>query len=151
RQFVEVTRPRGAEVAPPKAGDPVLIDPRHEDPLEMMGLDLDTFRFLPKGSQRSRNYQRAQYTIDLLCLNSRPELPMAREEAYKDYSARLEQYITAKQKGKPASLLQRYRDALKRMRHPTVWQEMKRQQSLIPELRALFAEAPEALKWYKSV
>lgn len=31
--------------------------------------------------------------------------------------------------------------------YPTVWKEMKRQHDLIPALKALFAEAPEALRW----
>ncbi len=36
---------------------------------------------------------------------------------------------------------------LRRTYHPTVWAEMKRQRSLLPELRALFQAAPEALEW----
>jgi hypothetical protein len=33
------------------------------------------------------------------------------------------------------------------MGHPTVWREMQRQAQLIPELRRLFEQAPEALTW----
>jgi hypothetical protein len=33
------------------------------------------------------------------------------------------------------------------MGHPTVWHEMKRQGSFIPELQPLFDRAPEALRW----
>ena len=38
-------------------------------------------------------------------------------------------------------------DGLKSMPHPTVWAEMKRQYTLLPDIHALFSRAPEALNW----
>ena len=43
--------------------------------------------------------------------------------------------------------LTRLADGIGDTPHPTVWREMKRQHALIPELRGLFADVPEALAW----
>lgn len=146
--FTEVTRRKGDPLIAPESGAPVLIDPRTEDALEYMELDLvDTFYFLPIGAPDSRDYQRAEYTITVLRLNERDILPTARKEAFCSYRARLVEYIRERDRGVPAEQLNTLVEALQRMGHPTVWIEMKRQQRLIPSLKALFDIAPEALNW----
>jgi uncharacterized protein (TIGR02646 family) len=146
--IVDVTRRRSAPIVEPEAGSPVLIDPRREDPLQFMELDLlGTFLFLPNNPPGSRDYERARYTIDVLRLNDRDVLLKARKEAYDSYEARLARYIALRKQGHSIAQLKNRVRALKRMQHPTVWKEMKRQQELIPNLRDLFAEAPEALQW----
>ena len=146
--FTDVTRKRSDPVVEPEPGSPVLINPRWEDPLRFMELDLrDTFIFLPTKPKGSTDYHRAEYTIQVLRLNDRDVLLKARKEAYDSYEARLSQYITIRDRGESTPRLKNRIRALKRMQHPTVWREMKRQHDLIADLKKLFAEAPEALDW----
>jgi len=147
-ELTEIGRKRGTPVVPPISGEPVFIDPRCEDPLHYMALDVrDTFFFVALADEGTSDYQRAQYTIDVLGLNKRDALPAARKEAYGSYRARLREYIREEQAGAPAERLKVLIHALQGMQHPTVWREMQRQSSVIDELRGLFAQAPEALGW----
>jgi uncharacterized protein (TIGR02646 family) len=132
---------------PPIRGADVFIDPRREDPQQFIALDIETFRFLPLGVPGSQDRQRAEYTIDVLKLNAREELVEAREEAYHNFRARLAEYVQAKAAGRTPPELTNMENAIRRMRHPTVWREMKRRQAQIAELTALFAQAPESLDW----
>jgi uncharacterized protein (TIGR02646 family) len=146
--FTDVTRKRGDTIKPPVKGDPVLINPRREDPLDFMELELrDTFFFLPIDEEGSREYQRADYTIKVLRLNDRDDLTIARAEAFGSYKARLYEYVGRRDSGATRNQLQELVRALRRMHHPTVWREMKRQRNLIGEIGELFEQAPEALEW----
>ena len=148
QQLIDITRRQGQPILPPETGQPALLDPRFEDPFNFMELDLlGTFYFLPIATLTSKDYQRADYTIETLQLNDRDYLLAAREEAFYSYEARLSQYVEQKQSGVSETELKSRIIALRRMQHPTVWQEMKRQHVLIPSLKALFARAPEALSW----
>ncbi len=147
-QFRDVKRKPGDPVVPPAAGDDVLIDPRSENPLDYLELDLaGTFLFLsvPGGDQRTT--KRAEYTIELLRLNERDLLIDARRQAFGSYVARLHRYRQRKADGADAAELDQLADGIRSMSHPTVWQEMKRQQDLHRELRKLFKDVPEALDW----
>ena len=147
RKPVEVSRAHGDPVKPPRKGEPVLIDPRGEDPMDFLILDLrDTFRFMPRGRSGSSDYERADYTLRILQLNREP-LMVARAGAFRAYNALLFEYITLRERGTPRSKLQLRIQAIQRAVHPTVWQEMKRQRRDFPELRPLFRKAPEALAW----
>ena len=146
--LVEVSRRHGQPIVPPERGDPVLIDPRTENPLDYLQLDLlGTFLFLPAGTVGSREFCRASYTIRVLRLNDRDYLLAARREAFLSYRARLVEYVAKKESGISGTKLNRLVTALRSMGHPTVWHEIKRQHSLIPELNALFDKAPEAVHW----
>lgn len=143
-----VTRPRNAPVVPPPAGAYALFDTRIEDPLNFLHLDLlGTFYFIPRAGLNDEARNRAEYTIELLTLNTRDYLPQARAEAYASYRARLVEYLQRREDGRPQAELDSLINALQRMQHPTVWHEMKRQQALIPALVTLFTEAPEAFGW----
>ncbi len=141
----------------PPAGNALLINPRVEDPFEFMMLDLrDTFFFIPIAPPNTKQWERADHTIELLKLNEEDVLPAAREEAYENYIARLEKYIDQKSKSKPPEVLHRLVHSITKMRHPTVWHEMKRQthvgfrEPIPPNIRymkELFLAAPEALEW----
>ncbi|HXD32267.1 MAG TPA: hypothetical protein VN643_14195 [Pyrinomonadaceae bacterium] len=144
----DITRGRGEPIVEPELGSPVLINPRWEDPLRFMELDLlDTFFFLPTKPKGSRDWERADYTIKVLKLNERDVLLKARKEAYDSYEARLSHYITLRKEGEAETRLRTSVRALRRMQHPTVWKEMKRQHHVIPALSRLFVDAPEALAW----
>jgi len=146
--LVNVTRAPKSPVVPPEAGEPALINPRWENALKFIELDLvDTFFFLPTKKVGTKDYQRAEYTSEVLRLNDREALRVARKEAYDSYVARLDQYIRRRDAGSSKKELGRLVRALKRMQHPTVWKEIKRQYPYISELNALFVQAPEAKKW----
>ena len=91
--LTEVARPQDAAIVPPIAGDPVLLDPRSEDPCEYLALDLrDTFWFVPRARRGTREFERAKYTIKILRLNANDALPKTRQQAYKDFRAHLSHY-----------------------------------------------------------
>lgn len=147
--YVEVTRPRNAPVVMPQAGDPALINPRAEDPLQYMALDIiDTFEFVPLGDDTQIGYRRAEFTIDVLHLNDRDELVAARRLQYEAYSAMLERYANRREGGAPVVVLEEYRDeVILRQPHPTVLREMQRR-STFGELAQLFGRLPaEAVDW----
>lgn len=144
----DVTRGHNDPIEPPPTGDDVLIDPRSEDPLDYIELDLaGTFFLLPAADDDTRAASRAKYTIELLQLNDRDFLVAARREAFRNYLARLRWYRRRKSEGAERDELESMADDIRRMSHPTVWQEMKRQRHLHPHLKELFENAPEALDW----
>jgi len=146
--LIDVTRPRGAPVRAPSAGDGALIDPRGENPKDFLELDLGgTFYFLAVEGLPPRQRTRADYTIDILGLNSRDVLVSARRNAFGSYLARLEQYAERRMNGGPAEEMVVLVEDLLATPHRTVWLEMQRQQQLYPKLQLLFAAAPEALTW----
>ncbi len=148
RKPMEVGRRAGAPLKPPRQGTPVLIDPRHEDPLTFLMLDLrGTFLFMPVAAKGSKDHARAEYTLNVLRLNSREFLPAARAEAFSGYRARLSEYVSLREQGAPHAALARRIHSIQHAAHPTVWKEMQRQHPLHPELRDLFRKAPEALGW----
>lgn len=145
-QLVDVTRPRGGAIVAPARGDMALIDPRRENPLDFMMLDLrDTFEFTSIATAGSVDDLRAAYTIDVLRLNERDYLISARENAFSGFRARLSEYITRRDAGANRSELKRLREGIQRAPHPTVWAEMVRQQAHHRPIKDLFDQAPEAL------
>jgi|ERR1700686_3029618 len=144
----EITRAQALAGTGPPKGDPVIIDPRKEDPLSFFELDLrDTFQFVPAYGLPYRQKQRALYTSRILRLNERDLLVEARRTAYGSYVARLKEYTTEKAKSPTSKKLALYIEGLRRMDHPTVWKEIQRQNARFPSLALLFNEAPEALGW----
>jgi hypothetical protein len=143
RSFVEVKRlPRGA-VTPPEEGLAMLIDPRREDPMRSLILDLRfPFHYAPRHERGCLARARAAYTIEVLQMNREPR-PRRRQRAYGEYLARLKEYVVETDAG-ARERLSRW---IQTNHHPTVWREMQRQHGRIDELRALFERAPEALSW----
>ncbi len=149
RAIVSVGRRRGEPIVPPVAGDPVLLSPRHEDPLALLHLDLKgTFHFLPRAPRGTEDHDRADYTIKTLRLNVRDYLPKQRREYHGNYLARLKDYVRTLQEGgdKGRRRLVRITTRIQGMAHPSVWSEMKRQHQGFPELARLFSLAPDALR-----
>ncbi len=145
-RLVDVSRPRRARIAPPASGESALIDPRKEDPLEFLMLDLrDTFQLTPLPNPGTVEHKRASYTIDVLRLNERDLLVAAREDAFGSYRARLSEYIQQRDSGVSDRKLARLKAGFRRAPHATVWAEMKRQHRHHAELAELFGWAPEAL------
>ena len=142
-----VTRPRGAAIEPPTPGDPAFINPRFENPRDLITMDLlGTFLMLPKVDLEADQASRAEFTIETLDLN-RDFLPAARRNAFGGYCARLSQYRTRRESGATELELEALRLDLLQTPHPTVWEEMKCQADGIPEISELFRLVPEARSW----
>ena len=144
--LVDVTRLRRARVTPPRKGAATLIDPRHENPLDFIVLDLrNTFEFTPVADVGTVEYRRADYTIDLLRLNDRDYLREGRRNAMKTYRAPLAKYVGLRRAERPDRDRAQVKRCIRCNPHPTVWAEMKRQHGHHDSLATLFHAAPEAL------
>ena len=147
-QLIDVTRKRKAAVIPPTDGQAAFINPRFENPLNYLQLDLlGTFYFQPLAPVGTVDHDRADCTIEILELNDRDELIAARCEAFNAYRDRVDAYGNARDRGASVADLHRMSDSIQHMRHPTVWAEMKRQRDRVPSLQSLFQRVPEALNW----
>lgn len=147
---VDVTRARGAPVTPPTPGEPAFINPRADDPLDFLTMDLlGTFLVLPRDGLPDAAADRADFTIETLNLN-RDLLLEARSNAFGGYRARLTEFGSRRDAGASAVELEGLRSDLLATPHPTVWEEMKRQAPSIPRLEELFATVPEALAWTRA-
>lgn len=149
---IDITRARNAAVTPPLRGDPALINPRVEDPLTFLHLDLiQTFHFVPADELRPEPQRdalrcaRARYTLEVLRLNERPGLVQLRKQAYESYTSRLFEYAYLSQMNPHSPELADKLESLTRLSHRAVWESMKRQRAHIPRLAQLFALAPAAL------
>ena len=146
-RLVEVTRRRGDPIRRPRSGPPAPINPRDEDPLTFLDLEIvDTFMFLPREGLSEIDEARAEYTIEVLNLN-RDVLLDARRHAYGSFRALLREYRELRDHGASVAKLETLRDAIMDSPHPTVWREIQRQQPVVVELRALFQDVPEASDW----
>lgn len=151
--------------------DSVLINPKIDNPLEYLFLDLSSGIFIAHPNLTSaRNIERANYTLELLKIDVREGLKKARIKALKGFMDSLRRYILAKnannyeeleesmeelqpitftrslENEKTITCLSIQEDIVTR-NHPTVWKEMQRQASSFSKLNQLFAQAPEALEW----
>jgi uncharacterized protein (TIGR02646 family) len=142
-----------SNVFPLEDDQPLLIDPRSEDPMQFLSLDiLNTFWFSPHHSLKQNDFgrRRAEETIKILTLNSRGAQVRGRRGAFNSYRARLREYTALRDIGEPTKHLV---NDWYEVGHITVWREMQRWYSIErlrnrhPELATLFATAPEALTW----
>lgn len=156
-EVVEFIRKRGDPIVPPPAGPSGCINPRLEDPLELLDLDLGgqapsgetfdgTFNFMPAEGLGADNLARAAFSIDVLGLN-REVMCVARANAFGGFRARLVEYRVVQEQGGSEGQLARLRDDLLKTHHLTVFAEMRRQKQLLPEIDALFDAIPEAMAW----
>lgn len=126
---------------------PALLNPRYEDPMDFIKLDLNggTFEFGYIPLEKTAEYLRADVTVTWLGLNERG-LPQQRETAYEDYVLRLEEYVKGKRDSQSMAWLAAKEFGILRRGHITVFREMQRQWRDVPDLRRLFEAAPEAQK-----
>jgi len=139
----KLVRRRGAPRMPPPGGPAALIDPRREDPLDYLTIDLaDTCWILPRPGLDDLAQLRANYTIDLLELNRRDVLVSARRQACRDYLLRTREYASLA-RDTPTATRERLRAEIGRLHHRMVWEEMKHNADTIEDLRRHFDAAPE--------
>lgn len=132
-------------VEPPPAGIDRLIDPRAEDPSEFLTLDLETGVVVPRPGLTGLALHKAVQTIEVLRLN-RDILKRARVQHRRSYVARLKEYIQVRDEDERADP-EAHADEIRRMGHPMVWNEIRRQNEKYPGLHGLFVRAPEARDW----
>jgi uncharacterized protein (TIGR02646 family) len=159
--------------AVPPTKEVLMINPRTENPLDFLELNLRTGVFLEKHASPSRAFKQAEYTIEVLALNARDALREAREANTKTIFRKLQYAVCVKEattfadldtvvnKNEPfitldttrpladvqSELLESIRIAITEAPHPTIWVEIKRQHASIPRIADLFARLPEALNW----
>lgn len=139
--------------SPPNPGNDVFINPRQDDPMDFLDLDLGqaiqdgTFQYLPKYglSQGNVNYERANYTIEILGLN-RDFIVAERRNAALDFKARLYEYEQEKPRLSLQDLDQFKRD-FQQHSYPSVWNHIKAQHQSIPVINHFFQRFPEIYDW----
>ena len=141
-------RPLNWQPTEPPLGDPLLINPREENPLDYLWLDLSgTFRIDPlEDLDDPRLQRRAEYTRDELRLN-RDILVRARRRTFTTMRATLSDYGNEKEGKNRQERLVEIKQTVAGYWHRTVWAEMIRQKVLYPEIAELFLRVPEALMW----
>ncbi len=148
-----------------------LINPRLEDPNRFMLLNLQTFKYklLRNISEAERN--KAMKTIEILGLNTRPQLIKGRERAAVYYYARMERLVKVlnapnlvalKAALSPYDLIDESQDldsikaflkesfkaSIVTYKHPSVWHSIKIIASKTDrKWQHLFTQLPEALRW----
>lgn len=143
----DVTRARGETIVEPPTGEPALLDPRVDDPLDYLVLDIvDTFTFRPRPRISARKRARAEYTIELLRLNERSYLLEGRRTSYEALVCAL-QVASAARNADALADIQRPARVVAGTPHRCVWEEMKRQRAKLDELVPLFEAVPEAADW----
>lgn len=153
----EVIRTKNGPVVPPPIGVHALINPRCENPLDFMELDLGgvtqsgvvltpTFQFVVRDDICSEDQVRAEFTISVLGMN-REVIRSARENAFGGFRSRLREYASEVMVQANSDRLDLLRKDILKAPHLTVFSEMIRQNRFIPEINHLFSEAPHVLYW----
>jgi len=156
-EVVEFIRRRGRIAGPPPVGVSGFINPRAEDPLSFFELEMGgisrtgesidgTFELLPADGLTRHDYSRARFTIDVLGLN-REIIRVARINAYGGFRARLKEYVECKEHGNLQETLGRLKQDILSTPHLTVFAEMRRQRSHLPDIDNLIDRAPEIMTW----
>lgn len=165
---------KGRAFSLPASTDSVLVNPKVENPMDILFLELSTGLFVlhPNHNSTSREKTRFDYTVkEVLHLNA---YAVDRRESYQTFVTCLRNYIQAKFANSiellldlkdntqsiifrsfssdnletcRTSVLEDIRLSIPLRKHQTVWKEMQRQRTTIPNLQALFTQAPEALNW----
>ncbi len=171
-KVLDVKPPRGEFKAPPNE-DAAFLDPRKEDPMDFLWLDLTpgcpTFLFREKAEEGTRSFEKATRTLEILQLNKRNALREARKAAAQFFLATLRLYIKVKKaqnfneleplddfaeidkskdfEEEKTQIQANIQRDIRNHPHPTVWRELIRQRDHLPNTQALFMQAPEALEW----
>lgn len=156
-QVNEHFRGKKDPIVPPPHGISALINPRIEDPCELLELDLGgvtpqgqvlsgTFQFVPRSGISKSEEERVLFTIDVLGMN-REVVRAARQNAFGGYRARLVEYVKERNAGATQQQLQILKEDILNAPHLTVFSEMRYQRSWLPEIDRLLNSAPEVIGW----
>lgn len=153
----EIIRKTNDLVVAPTLGPSALINPRSEDPMKYLELDLGgvtsngtvlaaTFQFVIRDNIQPEDEVRAKFTIEVLGLN-REVIRVARQNAFGGFRARLKEYVVEAKSGGADDLLDTLRQDILKAPHITVLSEMMRQNIYLPEIKRLIDEVPHTLYW----
>jgi len=153
----EFVRKRGDPVIAPRAGTSGLVNPRAEDPMTVLELDLGgraidgtdlpaTFLFEPKFGLDAVQEARAKFTIDVLGLN-RELVRRSRRAAFRSFRSQLLEYTDMKGSGATNEELDEFRLGMLEMPHLTVFEEMRSQREFLPQIDDCMNRAPEIAEW----
>ncbi|MEO8153402.1 MAG: HNH endonuclease [Rhizobacter sp.] len=150
-ELIDVSRKPKDDVVPPVSGVHALVNPRIEDPLELLWLDFRTWRYVPKiDDEASAAWKRAAYTIRVLRLNDRDELVRGRRAASTNFVSRLHRWIEMRTRWSDEEQ-QGFVADFRAERYRGVWERLKRGSQapveVVREVEALLTEAPEARGW----
>jgi len=123
---------------PIPSGTHVFIDIRTEDPLNFLALDLKTGFLVPIGNALDK--ERGEFTKSLFDLNN-SSLADIRAAAYVTYCHYLNMFKDALNASDPYKA-NRLFNQIKKLNHPTVLVEMRRQTVALPHLQVLFQQIP---------
>ncbi len=145
--ILDITPIRNQPTQQPPNLPAALIDPRVEDPMRFLEIDIfGTFFYLPKDGLDNANKNKATYTIKVLRLNARSHLVSSRASAYHSYMALADYYGDLKHSNfVEQSILDGFVNIINLQNWPSVWFEMKRNRLLIPELDHILNLAPELI------
>lgn len=171
---IELQSGKGRDYIIPPSDESVLINPRTENPMDILFLNLPTGAYIlhPSLAYNDNAKIRFDYTVrEVLKLNA---YAADRRESYDTFVQCLRAYVCAKQsvstlelnhirkgllsvmfrpftshqfKKRKAAVCKDIRTSIPLRKHQTVWEEMKRQRKTINGLHQLFTQAPEALNW----
>ncbi len=158
----------------PATEDSAFINPREENPMDFLWLDLDygIFNIHPDfhEDENSRGFKKGEQTLKILKLNKREKLVAGRVSARKEYVHLLEEYIAIKKATdfeelkkavhncpevnesipfleEQQNIIASTKKQIKSHSHPTVWHELIRQKAFNPFFERLFSEVPEVILW----
>lgn len=169
---VENVTPKRGTYNAPANDDALFINQRAEDPLHFIELDLENqlFIFTERATKGTREFKKAQFTIELLGLNKRGALIEARKRAAGAYVHLISMYVgfkhsatfddlenakddfetldrTAHFASEKQRLLANAKQRIFNGDHPTVFRELLRQRGKLAKTNALVTAAPEILTW----
>jgi hypothetical protein len=123
---------------PPPSGRPAIINPRLDDPVLWLKLDLWRGEFIPVSEDKeSEDYILSKYVIDELINLNRAPLPTTRKNVFKMLLTTVISYVAQ------PNLAQNHESTIVNNVHRVVWLEMKRQK--VKPLDVLFANCEELL------
>lgn len=121
----DLQRVKNAPVIAPPKGKPLLINPRYENPMDYLQIDIArTFHVKPRPNLTDFDHERAQYTIKIFQLNTRPELPKWREDAFGNFIGWIDTYAVHKANGNNQAIEAHKRDLANKL-HLSIWEEMR--------------------------
>lgn len=158
----------------PESKDLAYIHPRFEDPMDLMQLnmwedgDLGDFIFYPLHSRDTREHAKVANTLEILKLDEARSLDYDRAKTFNSFKASLAEYarvvkasthedLTAATRGYPPidrqqpieveknKILASITKDIEESIHPTVWREMIRQRTTLPQPMQEDFEAAKAL------
>lgn len=157
----------------PSTNDLAIIDPRVEDPMDLMVLDLNDFNFYPRAPHipGTRGFEKVENTINnILEMNDRGSLIDYRKKAFANYKRALSEYVGVLQASTFAEIdaatigdpvlntaipfateqnrvLTHIKDNILTGEHPTVFYEMIRQAAILPQRIQDLITASGAATW----